>query len=170
MSHEPAFMRKLRTLLSEQRIASLGSLGADGAVMVSMLPFAVEPQAPALVVHVSALAAHTANLVERPRVSLMVVQAERAGEPVHALPRVSFDAVARRLQPGSAEWQACRSAYLARFPEAEPMTALGDFSFVALDVERARQVAGFGAARTVEADELLAVLRRLRPGGGAEVG
>ena len=159
MSHEPAFMRKLRTLLAEQRIASLGSLGADGAVMVSMLPFAVEPEAPTLVVHVSALAAHTANLVERPRVALMVVQAERAGEPVHALPRVSFDAVARRLPPGSAEWQRSRDAYLARFPEAEPMTALADFRFMALELTRARQVAGFGAARTVEADELRSVLR-----------
>ena len=49
---------------------------------------------------------------------------------------------------------ACRHAYLARFPEAEPMTALGDFRFVVLHVLGARQVAGFGAARTVDADEL----------------
>ncbi|MDE2457433.1 MAG: pyridoxamine 5'-phosphate oxidase family protein [Burkholderiales bacterium] len=160
MTHEPAFARKLRLLLNEQRIAALGTLGADGAPMVSMVPFALAGAD--FVVHVSALAAHTANLVERPRVALMVVQAERPGEPVHALPRASFDAVARPLEPGSDAWKACRSSYLERFPEAEPMTELGDFRFMALAAERARQVTAFGAARSIEADDLLPLLRALR--------
>jgi hypothetical protein len=36
---------------------------------------------------------------------------------------------------------------------------LGDFRFVAIAVSGARQVAGFGAARSIEVDELVQVLR-----------
>ena len=49
--------------------------------------------------------------------------------------------------------------YLARFPEAEPMTALGDFRFVRLRPQEARQVAGFGAARSLGLAEVAQALR-----------
>jgi hypothetical protein len=48
--------------------------------------------------------------------------------------------------------------YLARFPEAEPMTTLGDFRFLRLTPQGARQVAGFGAARSLSASELAQAL------------
>ena len=40
------------------------------------------------------------------------------------------------------------------------MTALGDFRFMAITVQAARQVAGFGAARSIDAEELMQVLRQ----------
>ena len=86
------------------------------------------------------------------------MQAEVTGEPVHALPRVTLVARAEVLEPEMPLWRACRTAYLERFPEAEPMTALGDFRFVALRVNGARQVAGFGAARSVSAEEVAQVM------------
>jgi hypothetical protein len=76
-----------------------------------------------------------------------------------ALPRASFAGQAAALAPGSTGWEAARGAYLARFPEAEPMTALGDFQFFAITISAARQIAGFGAARSLEGDDLAAVLR-----------
>lgn len=159
--HEPRLNRALRDLLGTQRIASLGTLNAEGGPFVSMVPFAIEPDAACLVIHVSLLAPHTRNLLTNPDVSVMVMQPEVAGEPVHALPRVSMDATAARLQPESTNWLAARQAYLARFPEAEPMTHLGDFSFFAIYPTAARQVAGFGTARPLAAEELAAVLRPL---------
>jgi putative heme iron utilization protein len=60
---------------------------------------------------------------------------------------------AARLQPTSAGWLSARAVYLARFPEAEHMTHLGDFSFVAIQPTSARQVAGFGTARPVEIED-----------------
>ena len=158
--HEPRLTGALRELLHTQRVAALGTLGPDGSPQVSMVPFALAPQAGCLVLHVSALAAHSRNLQTAPAVSLMVMQAEVAGAPVHALPRVSIDCTAAVLEPGGDTWQLLRSAYLARFPEAEPMTQLGDFRFVALQPRAARHVAGFGAARSVDSDELARVLAR----------
>lgn len=158
MTHEPRLTRKLRTLLILQRVAALGTIDDAGKAFVSMVPFAIEPQHNCLVIHVSGLAAHTRNLQARDSVSLMVMQSEVAGEPVHALPRVTLEGVAKVAEHGSAEWGACRTAYLTRFPEAEPMTELGDFKFVAIRVTGARQVAGFGAARSLDEDEIRFVL------------
>ncbi len=157
MTHEPRLTTALRELLAVQRVAALGTLGEDGAPFVSMVPFAVDPKARELVIHVSGLAAHTRNLQRAPRASLMVCTAEVTGEPVHALARVTLDVMARDLAD-EADAQACRAVYLARFPEAEPMTALGDFRFVRLQPLGARQVAGFGAARSLDVAELLPAL------------
>ena len=157
-AHQPRLMRALAQLLHEQRAAALATLEADGAPAVSMVPFALEPGQGCIVLHVSALAQHTGNMEREPRVSLLVMQAEQAGQPVHALPRLSLLGRARTPESGSAAWAACRAAYLARFPEAEPMTQLGDFRFVAIELDGARQVAGFGAARSVDAEELRLIM------------
>ena len=158
MPHEPRLSRELRLLLQSRRVAALGTINDDGSPFVSMVPYAVVPTLACLVIHVSGLAAHACNLKARPCASLMVMQAELPGEPVHALPRVTLDVWANELDPGSQDWQACRAAYLGRFPEAEPMTQLGDFRLLALEVKGARQVAGFGAARSIDAEELKQVL------------
>ena len=159
--HEPRLNRALRDMLLTQRVASLGTLNAEGGPFVSMVPFAIDPEAGCLVIHVSLLAPHTRNLLTNPAVSVMVMQAEVAGEPVHALPRVSMDGTAARLEPQSPSWLAARDVYLARFPDAEPMTHLGDFNFVLIHLTAARQVAGFGTARPLEAEDLASVLRPL---------
>ena len=113
----------------------------------------------------SGLAAHTRNLQARTNISLLVMQPEMLGESVHALPRVTLAAIARVLTPASRDWGECRASYLARFPEAEPMTQLGDFMFVAVEVKSARHVAGFGAARSVDDGEVRRALggKRYQP-------
>jgi heme iron utilization protein len=151
MASNASLSRALRELIHSQRTAALGTLDAQGEVFVSRVPFAIEPDSASLVIHVSGLAAHTSNLLHHPRASLLIAQAEVPGEPVHALPRVSIDVAAQALAPDSPETQACCAAYLARFPEAEPMTELADFRFIRLNPLSARQVAGFGAARSLDA-------------------
>lgn len=148
----------LRALLTTQRVAALGTLDDEGRPFVSMVPYALDPCSPSLLIHVSALACHTHNLQARPQVSLLVMQPELAGEPVHALPRVTLEGLAMVLEPETPAWNIGRTAYLERFPEAQPMTQLADFRFVAIQVRSARQVAGFGAARSLDAMEVRNVL------------
>lgn len=160
MPHESRLDHDLRLLLTSQRVAALGTLDDGSRPFVSMVPFALEPHSGTLVLHVSALAAHTRYLQATPPVSLLVMQAEIPGEPVHALPRVTLTGRAVQLAPGSAAGVAARVAYLARFPEAEPMTQLDDFKFVAIELLGARQIAGFGAARSLDAKAVIQVLQR----------
>jgi heme iron utilization protein len=154
MSHESRLTRELRALLHSRRVAAMGTVNDDGSPFVSMTPYAIEPLSGCLVIHVSGLAAHTANLRARPNVSALIMQSEAPGESVLALPRVTLQGRAKVLEHDSGYGQTCRAAYLQRFPEAEPMTQLGDFSFVAIELEGARHVAGFGAARSIDVDEL----------------
>jgi heme iron utilization protein len=158
MAAEHSLTRALRSLLDQQRTAALGTLDETGAAFVSMVPFAVDTDDRSLVIHVSGLAAHSHNMQRSPRVSLLVCASEVAGEPVHALPRVTLEATADFSESGSPMALASRQIYLARFPEAEPMTALGDFRFVRLTPMGARHVAGFGAARTLQAAEVARAL------------
>ncbi len=160
MTHEPRLTLALRALLNTQRVAALGTLDAQGLPFVSMVPFAIDGSNGTLVIHVSGLAPHARNLERTPRVSLMVMQAEVEGEPVHALPRVTLDGVATVLEVNSPAWLGARASYLERFADVEYMTQLGDFRFVAIAVTGARQVAGFGAARSMEGDALAQVLRQ----------
>lgn len=159
MDHEPRLTRELRHLLHTQRVAALGTLDDNGAPYVSMVPYAIVPDPACLVIHVSALAAHTRNLQAHSAVSLLVMQPQESGAPVHALPRVTLQGRASLIEPDRGLWQTARRAYLARFPESEPMTHLGDFRFVAIQIEMARQVAGFGAARSLDADVVTQLLQ-----------
>jgi putative heme iron utilization protein len=158
MPHESRLSRELRQLLQSRRTAALGTTDAHGHPFVSMVPFAACPGRSRVVIHVSSLAAHTSHLQERPDVSLLVSTEEIPGEPVHALHRVTLQGRASLPERDGAAWRACRSAYLSRFPEAEPMTQLGDFRFVAIDIDHGRQVEGFGTARDVTGEELERVL------------
>ena len=156
--HLPRLGHALRALLHERRHAALGTLDAAGAPFVSMVPFAIDAAAGRLVLHISGLAAHTGHMAAEPRVSLLVTAADAAGQPVHDLARVTLQALAHTPAPRAADWASARAAYLARFPEATPMTELPDFRFITLQITGARQVAGFGAARSVPADELASIL------------
>jgi len=51
-------------------------------------------------------------------------------------------------------WKTCQAAYVKRFSEAEFMTQLGDFRFIAIELNGARQVAGIGLARSIDEEEV----------------
>jgi putative heme iron utilization protein len=161
MTHLTRLSRELISLLNSQRVASLGTIADDGSPFVSMVPFAIERQLGCLVIHVSSLAAHTRHLQMRERVSVLVALSEEAGKPVHALARVTLLGSAKVLVRDSSQWGQCKAVYLERFPDAQIMTELGDFMFVALDMFEARHVSGFGAARSVDQEEIKLVLGSL---------
>ena len=53
---------------------------------------------------------------------------------------------ARRCPAQEAGYAAARGAYLARFPDSEPMFGFGDFSLFLIEPSSVRGVAGFGQA------------------------
>jgi hypothetical protein len=153
----PAQAEALRQLVAAQRIAALGTLH-DGEPWVSMVPFALLPGAAGFVIHVSALAAHTADMNADPRVSLLVVAPETPGAPPQARARVTVRGRAERLAPSTPDHDAARAAYLARFPQAGGILGLADFSFFAIRPLSARVVGGFAQAETLTAEALVGAL------------
>ena len=139
---------QLRELLTGRVTAALGTLHA-GAPYVSLVPFALLPDLPAFVIHVSRLAAHTGDMLAEPRVSLLITGPEQPGASPLALPRITLLGTARPLANDAPEYPAARQAYIARFPDAAPLFSLGDFSLFLIEPTEARWVAGFAQARTL---------------------
>ncbi|HMW24750.1 MAG TPA: pyridoxamine 5'-phosphate oxidase family protein [Burkholderiaceae bacterium] len=153
---------QLVRLLRERPVAALACLDDDGAPALSMVPYAVaaEPdEAARLILHVSGLAAHTRQMARDARVSLLILDRDDAAEMPQALQRASLQATAAFVEPGSPAHAHCEALYLARHPQAALMTQLPDFRFVRLQPSLLRHVAGFGAARTLDGELLVTVLR-----------
>ena len=139
----------LRDLLARQPVAALATLH-EGEPAVSMVPCALLPDG-RFVIHVSALASHTADLRAHPEVSLLIAAPLAAGESPLALPRLSVRGRAELCPPGAPGYEAARAAYLARLPESEELFSFGDFSLFAISVLSARFVGGFAQARSLTA-------------------
>jgi putative heme iron utilization protein len=154
----PDVANVLRSLLETQRIASLGTLH-EGEPYVSMAPFAVLPEG-VFVIHVSALAAHTRDMLASPRVSLLVTAPPDAQTPAQAVARVTIQADAEALDESMPEHAPARAAYLARFPQSAQTFELSDFSLFALRPRSLRVVGGFAQAKTVTPEGLARALAR----------
>lgn len=148
----------LRALLRASSVASLATLH-DGAPAVSLTPWAPAADGASLLVHVSGLAQHTRDMLADPRVAVMIAEPESSGTLAQALPRVMIQGVAREIDRSSADYEAAKSAYLARHPRSEITFGLGDFSIFAIEPRTARFVAGFGRAFDVETSELAQALK-----------
>ena len=150
MASNSHFVSVLNQLLAGNRTATLGTFDPQGQIHLSMVPFAIDAKNRSLVLHVSQLAPHTQFLLQKPEVALLITKSEMHGQSVHDLPRVALQAIAEAPQLNSDAWLSARDAYLARFPEAAPMTTFADFLFVTVKVHTGRLVAGFGAAHALD--------------------
>jgi putative heme iron utilization protein len=142
-----------RALIDGASWLALATIGADGEAAVSYVPFALVEGG--FGVAVSTLAAHTAHLVARPRISLLVVGDPTQDGDSFACPRVTIHAVAHAVTDpvqATAIWEA-----LARRhgPTAEILRTLPDFHPFVLTPMRARVVFGFAQANDLDAEMLL---------------
>jgi putative heme iron utilization protein len=109
-----------------------------------------------LVLLLSELAEHTANLAERPEASLLIVEDAPAGaagsdaDPL-ARARVTLMGPCRRAPEGEAE--AAREVFLKAHPSASRYASFKDFAIYRLDPEALRYVGGFGKMAWVTAAE-----------------
>ncbi len=147
----------LRELLEHQDTAALGTLHR-GEPFVSMVPFALLPAGQGLVIHVSRLATHTSDMQRHPGVSLMVAAAREPGVPPQGLARATMQGDARFCAEESDDQAAAREAYVARFPESEPMFGFGDFSLVVLVPRTVRVVGGFAQAWSASGADFVAAM------------
>lgn len=154
MAHESGLDAEIKRLLETHRTAALATVDGEGHPHVSFVPYAwINPHgAPHFVLLISGLAAHTRHIQRADHVSLLIVEQEIPGQPVHALARLSVSGRARLVHRDSVESQDVGQAYLARFPEAEQIAQLPDFRYAVITVHGVRQVAGFGAARNIPVD------------------
>jgi putative heme iron utilization protein len=148
----------LRSLLAETRVAALATLHR-GDPAVSMVPFALDRSAGALLLHVSALATHTRDMSEHAAVSLLVTAAETTEVPPQARARASLTGTAEFIARDGAGHGAARAIYLARFPQSGPIFDLADFSLVRVTPHSARVIGGFAQAASLVGERLQQAMR-----------
>jgi heme iron utilization protein len=137
----------LRDLLRDQRLLALAVV-VGGEPVAGLVPFLGAPDLAALVVHVSALAPHSAGLGNgAPWSGVVHVPDAREVDPLR-VPRVVVHGHARRIQDARV-LDAIGQAWVERFPSAAQTVGLGDFAFVSLDIEGGRLIGGFATARNL---------------------
>jgi putative heme iron utilization protein len=163
---DPDLSRLLGDIIRGQSVAALATLH-EGDPYASMIPYAVWSddggERLRLVTHVSRLSAHTRDMLESPRVCLLITAPQAADGVPQALPRVSIPAVATFVDAHHPDHAPLARAYLTRFPHAAEWFQLGDFSIVAFDPESARFIAGFARALNVSLPQLVAAVAARRP-------
>jgi putative heme iron utilization protein len=146
----------LQQLIRGRMIAALGTLH-QGAPFVSMVTFAAAGNG-SLILHVSRLAAHTGDMLDKPEVSLLIIEAEASGKMPQALARVTVQGRAKMLDRDSEKYTDVREIYLSRFPDAAPLFEFSDFKIFVIEPVSARVIAGFGQAVTITADDFATAL------------
>lgn len=153
----PAYAQTLRALLQAQQVAALGTLHA-GRPCVSMVPFALLPGGADFIIHVSQLAAHTRDMLACPQVSLLVIAPPAPGMMAQELARITVQGEAIQLAAGTPGHAAARTAYLARFPQSEPMFGFSDFSLFKIVPDAIHFVGGFAQATSVSPETFASML------------
>lgn len=143
----------LKDLLTTRRVLSLAVL-LDGAPYAGLLPFAMQPDFSAALIHASSLARHTAGLTDGATVSFLVHALDQPAADPLQLPRLSMQADVRVLDKTGPDYAAAQATYVARFPASEPIFSLGDFNLYALIPRKGRFVVAFGRALNLTADSL----------------
>ncbi len=142
---EQAGLPQVLALLAAESVGLLSTISVHraGFPYGSLTPYAVSAQGTPLLL-LSALAAHTKNLLTDPRASLYVGDRSASDDPL-AGARVSL--LGRAVRVGADDEADARARYVARHPRAEAYFALRDFALWQLAVEEARLISGFGSMR-----------------------
>jgi putative heme iron utilization protein len=139
--------RRARTLLHSQHqgVLSTISLHRAGYPYGSLTPYALS-RAGAPLILISALAAHTQNLIADPRASLFVVAglAADAGAPGDPQAETRISVLGRFARVAAGDEADARARYTERLPRAAANSQTRDFQLWEMTVEEVRLVAGFG--------------------------
>lgn len=143
----------LASLIRGQRQAALATTH-NGAPAVSMVAYAPEPGFAGVLLHLSRLAAHTADLLAAPGAALLIAEPDDGRDDVQTLARVAIAGAAQPLDPSGSDYAAARACYLAHLPAAEMLFSFPDFLLFRFTPREARYVGGFARAYTLTPAQL----------------
>jgi len=144
MTIESGWQKDIRALLASCRIGFLATQGKVGAES-SMAPYALYHDN--VLLHLSRLARHTANIQAHPMSGFMICSPESSMDSPLSLPRLSLQG---NIDPiANEDLVSARKAYLHAVAEAAPLFEFADFQLFRLKVVNIRWVGGFGSARDI---------------------
>ncbi|MBT6277140.1 MAG: pyridoxamine 5'-phosphate oxidase [Chromatiales bacterium] len=148
-------------IVAGQRWAALATVDVHGAPLASQVAYAVNADGLSLILHLSELAAHTQNLLERQNASLTVTEPDDGRADPQTLARCALRGAVRSVAPGDECYDALRACYLTRIERAVERFEFADFRIFLLQIEAVHFVGGFARAFRPTPAELSGALRAL---------
>ncbi|HCS13244.1 MAG: hypothetical protein COS82_03405 [Zetaproteobacteria bacterium CG06_land_8_20_14_3_00_59_53] len=144
MPETPDQYDAIHTLLTISRIGFLATGGKEGPE-TSMAPYALYEGD--ILLHLSSLARHTANITAQPAAGFMICTPETAMDSPLALPRLSLHGP---VSPVAEDTLApAKASYLQAIPEAAALFDFADFRLYRLNPRQVHWIGGFGSARQI---------------------
>ncbi|MGO1246023.1 MAG: heme utilization protein HutZ [Oceanisphaera sp.] len=148
---------EIREFRDASQTLVLATVDNAGTPNVSYAPFALLEDG--YYILISEMARHTKNLLNNPKISLMMVADEQDSRTLFARKRLTFDARPERVTRDTPAWQVGIDALRARFDETvDGLSQLEDFHLFRLVPLKGLFVKGFGQAFAVSGDDLVDVL------------
>jgi putative heme iron utilization protein len=144
------FLKEARELFLQEKAATLATL-LEGHPYASLVTYAATPDQRGALLLLSRLAIHTKNLLQDPRVSLLVVESGRAVEDPQALARVCLMGQTQLISRQDENYQTLAGVFRARI-SSEHLFGLGDFELFLLSVKELRYVGGFGRITSISGE------------------
>ncbi|MBL1292271.1 MAG: pyridoxamine 5'-phosphate oxidase family protein [Thiotrichales bacterium] len=138
----------LAQLIRRQRWAGLATVSADGEPLSAMVAYAFAEDFTAFYIHISTLSQHTKQMLERPKISLVIAELDKGEGDPQTLPRVSISGDVEVIERGSASYASIKNTYLERLPASEQLFGFGDFVLFQLNPQSLRFVGGFAQAHS----------------------
>lgn len=163
-----SFVCAHRSLMMATITASTEAL-AVSSPHVSHVPFAIDDNG-ALLVLVSELSTHTANLLREDKVSVMIIENEQliagpSSDESHQDPfarvRLTLDGVAERVDRNAEHYSTGVKTMRARLGETvDVLTQLPDFHLIKLKINSAVFVRGFAQAHKLDSAIIASILKK----------
>ncbi len=135
-----------QALLDGFQSIQLGTVSAEGTPEASYSPAIIDDRRN-FYVYVSELSAHTGNLMETLKASVLVIEDECAAEIIFARKRVTFTCFAQRVERHSDQWESVIAQFEEKFGKMMGfLKTMEDFHLFQLEPSYARLVLGFGKA------------------------
>ncbi|MEA5463426.1 HugZ family pyridoxamine 5'-phosphate oxidase [Leptothoe sp. PORK10 BA2] len=142
-----AFPQQFRSVI-------LSTVSADGMPQASYAPFLMDDDR-TLYIYVSGLSAHTANLKQTRRASVLLIEDEAATKEIFARRRLTYECSAAPLPRDTSQWQTLIDRFEQQFGQVIGlMKDLPDFQVFQLQPQAGQFVIGFGAAYRINVNDL----------------
>ncbi len=132
----------------------LSTVSAAGEPDASYAPFVIDAERN-IYIFVSGLSAHTQNLSDTGKISVLFIQDETQTQQVFARKRLNYRCTAYLLERDNELWEAIAQQFESRFGNIiDMMKGLSDFRIFKLCPQSGRFVVGFGAAYSIDPNDL----------------
>lgn len=139
---------EMKDLISKTKIASLSTMYKEYPY-TSLIPYAIDKKGRPIIL-ISDLAMHTKNLNKNNKCSLMATKINN--KDIFNSARATF--IGKMNKVPKDEFDEVKKIYLEKYPDAESLLELDDFSFYRMGVEYIHYIGGFGDINFYDRDQI----------------